>query len=551
MINVTKDIFIEGNLIEKSKIKLHYKGKFTVEYSNEVFVICGYGPGWKNIIEQKMTWVGDGFSVELDLVSSGVLNFCFRNDYGSWDNNNGNDYSVEVKEYIKPVIEENVIKVEEPKIINETKKVDEVESFSEIASVVEEVADTEIKSIEKEELKHESIIPETINVQETIKEEVKVEEKKTSYEPKHEIKKEVKREKFTKKEEKNKNKKNKKDRYKKKFEQKDTTSKLENIVRRSKVVTDGEDSLFDYINNSKEYIDYNVAFKNLVEEGNEERAKEKVKEEVKVKKENPRKVRNRRKKKRNKARRLVRLICILILLGCVIYAGVRYAQVLNVKNETNALLDVKIDETKINEEEEINERMLQVQELGKEYPDLKGWLEVKDTVINFPVMQGKDNDFYIKHDYKQEKSKWGALFLDKDFDWEKPSSNLLIYGHNFSDGLMFADLLKYRDEEFYKTHKTIRFTTAEEDAEYEIISVFNSRVYYKHETDVFRYYFFVDAENQEEYDEFVKNAKEASIHDIEATAEYGDQLITLSTCDYTQEDGRFVVVARKITEWYR
>ena len=85
-----------------------------------------------------------------------------------------------------------------------------------------------------------------------------------------------------------------------------------------------------------------------------------------------------------------------------------------------------------------------------------------------------------------------------------------------------------------------------EDAEYEIISIFNSRVYYKHETDVFRYYFFVDAGSRVEYNDFVKNAKKASIYDIDATAEYGDQLITLSTCDYTQEDGRFVVVARKI-----
>ena len=111
---------------------------------------------------------------------------------------------------------------------------------------------------------------------------------------------------------------------------------------------------------------------------------------------------------------------------------------------------------------------------------------------------------------------------------------------------MFADLLKYRDEEFYKNHQKIRFTTIEEDVEYDILAVFNSRVYYKSEKNVFRYYFFVDAGSRVEYNDFVKNAKKASIYDIDATAEYGDQLITLSTCDYTQEDGRFVVVARKI-----
>ena len=153
---------------------------------------------------------------------------------------------------------------------------------------------------------------------------------------------------------------------------------------------------------------------------------------------------------------------------------------------------------------------------------------------------------FFYHDYKKEKSKWGSLFLDKAYDWSKPSSNLLIYGHNFSDGYMFADLLNYRNKEFYESHKTIRFITPVEDAEYEIISVFNSRVYYTHETDVFRYYFFVDAGSKAEYNDFVKNAKQASIYDIDATAEFGDHVNTLSTCDYTQEDGRFVVVAKKI-----
>ena len=113
---------------------------------------------------------------------------------------------------------------------------------------------------------------------------------------------------------------------------------------------------------------------------------------------------------------------------------------------------------------------------------------------------------------------------------------------------MFVDLMNYEDEEYYNTHKTIRFTTAEEDAEYEIIAVFKSRVYYKSETDVFRYYFFVDAQTEEEFDEYVNNAKKASIYKNDIEAEYGDQLLTLSTCDYSQEDGRFVVVARKIND---
>ena len=100
--------------------------------------------------------------------------------------------------------------------------------------------------------------------------------------------------------------------------------------------------------------------------------------------------------------------------------------------------------------------------------------------------------------------------------------------------------------DFYKEQKTLKFTTNKEDAIYEILAVFYSRVYYKSEKDVFRYYYFVNANNEAEYNEFINEAKKASIYDTGITAEYGDQLLTLSTCEYSQEDGRFAIVAKKI-----
>ena len=174
------------------------------------------------------------------------------------------------------------------------------------------------------------------------------------------------------------------------------------------------------------------------------------------------------------------------------------------------------------------------------------WIEIEGTNINYPVMQTDNNDYYVKHNHKGEETKRGAIFLDKDFDWSIPSSNLLVYGHN-NDGTMFSELLNYKSEEFYKQHPTIKFTTEQEDVEYEIIAVFLSRVYYKSEKNVFRYYYFVNAKNEEEYNNYVENAKEASLYDTGKTAKYGEQLLTLSTCEYSQEDGRFVVVARKKT----
>ena len=200
------------------------------------------------------------------------------------------------------------------------------------------------------------------------------------------------------------------------------------------------------------------------------------------------------------------------------------------------------------EQKKETERMLQVKQLQGQNTDIVGWLEIENTNINYPVLQGADNNYYMTHNYKNEKSKNGSIFLEANYNWNIPSNNLLIYGHNLGNGMMFQELLKYEKKSFYQEHPVIRFTTAEEDTEYEIISVFKSRVYYKSEKNVFRYYYFINNESEEEYNEFVKNAKNASLYPIDATASYGDQLITLSTCSYYVEDGRFAVVGRKIEQ---
>ena len=159
--------------------------------------------------------------------------------------------------------------------------------------------------------------------------------------------------------------------------------------------------------------------------------------------------------------------------------------------------------------------MIKLEELHNENEDIVAWLEIPNTNINYPILQGKDNSYYLNHNYKKQYSASGSIFLDKDVDMELPSSNFLMYGHRNKRGIMFENLYKYNDESFYNEHKTINFTTLKEDSKYEILAVFKSRVYYVNEKNVFRYYFFTNAENEEEYNE------------------------------YSQEDGRFVVVAKK------
>jgi len=250
-------------------------------------------------------------------------------------------------------------------------------------------------------------------------------------------------------------------------------------------------------------------------------------------------------KKDNKFKKILFIILILVLILCIVYIGhYLYYSYKNKKDNEEILNNIKIDREQITETK--TERMLQLEELQKENEEIIGWLEIEGTNINYPVLQTDNNDYYMNHNYKKEYSAPGSLFLDKDFDLINGSSNYLIYGHRNKYGLMFEDLLKYEKEDFYNEHKKIKFTTNEEDSEYEILAVFYSRLYYKSEKDVFRYYYFVNAKNEEEYNDFVYNAKKASIYDTGIDAKYGDQLMTLSTCAYHTEDGRFAVVAKKV-----
>lgn len=254
---------------------------------------------------------------------------------------------------------------------------------------------------------------------------------------------------------------------------------------------------------------------------------------------------NKKIKTNNKLKKLFIIILSIIFILSILYISYYiYSNSKDKKDNSEILENININKEEITESK--TERILQLEELQKENKDIIGWLEIEGTNINYPVMQTDNNDYYMNHNYKKEYSAPGSLFLDKDFDLINGSSNYLIYGHRNKNGLMFEDLLKYESEDFYKEHKKVKFTTNEEDVEYEILAVFYSRLYYKSEKDVFRYYYFINAENEEEYSNFVTNAKKASIYDTGVNAKYGDQLLTLSTCAYHTEDGRFAIVCKKI-----
>ena len=178
--------------------------------------------------------------------------------------------------------------------------------------------------------------------------------------------------------------------------------------------------------------------------------------------------------------------------------------------------------------------------------NLIGWLKIADTKIDYPVMQSNNGEYYLDHNFNQEYDKNGTLFVDNDCDVLRPSDNIIIYGHNMKSGEMFGSLEKYKNESYYQEHPRIEFDTIYETGTYEVMFAFLSRVFYEGEI-TFKYYQFINASSDQEFSSAIEAMKELSLYDTGVTANYGDQLLTLSTCDYTEDDGRFVVVANKIS----
>lgn len=179
-------------------------------------------------------------------------------------------------------------------------------------------------------------------------------------------------------------------------------------------------------------------------------------------------------------------------------------------------------------------------------PDLVGWISIDGTKINYPVVQSDpDNaNYYLKRDFEKKYSSHGCIYASENTDVFAPSDNVTLYGHRMGDNSMFGQLGLYTDKGFWKEHQYIRFDTLQERHLYQIICVFSTSASMD---EGFAYHRFVDAADSSNFNAYVFRCKALSYYDTGITAEYGDKLLTLSTCEYTNTNGRLVVVAKRIT----
>ena len=178
--------------------------------------------------------------------------------------------------------------------------------------------------------------------------------------------------------------------------------------------------------------------------------------------------------------------------------------------------------------------------------DMIGWLTIEDTPIDYPVrFTPKNPEYYLRRGFNKKYSYSGVPFMDGKC--ERDGNHYLIYGHNMKNQTMFGTLPKYLKKDYWEKHQIIRFDTLTESREYQIMAVFRSKAYTKSDKGVFRYYAYADISDKGRFAVYVKNCLSASVYNTGITAEYGDELLTLSTCDYYTDNGRLVVVAKRIS----
>lgn len=189
-------------------------------------------------------------------------------------------------------------------------------------------------------------------------------------------------------------------------------------------------------------------------------------------------------------------------------------------------------------------------------PDIVGWLKIDGTVIDYPVMQTEDNEFYLKNNFYKQSNQAGEIFADYR-DPITPTSNannIILYGHNMPSGERFGMLSHYNnarpgnDLEFYKQHPKITFNTLYKASTYKIFGgmLVNTR---KEDGEVFYYLRGRNFKSKTEFDEYIAQILDRSTFiNPDVNMQYGDQLLTLSTCifNYGIDELRWVIFAREV-----
>ena len=263
-------------------------------------------------------------------------------------------------------------------------------------------------------------------------------------------------------------------------------------------------------------------------------------------------------RKRERKRRILMAVCLFLCIISFGYLGAYYqvsAKSAREFEELTALKEAgaqgaysgskKVEIHLADKDETVPDILPEYEKIHQKNQRLIGWVKIDDTIIDYPVMQTVNNEYYLDHNFNQEEDRNGCIFMDYQCDVVKGCDNIILYGHHMKSGKMFGTLNKYSKESYYEEHPTIQFDTIYEKGTYQVMYVFRSKVYSEEDV-TFKYYQFINAASEMEFNSYLNEMAALSLYDTGVTAGYGDKLLTLSTCDYQEKKGRFVVVAKKI-----
>ncbi|MBO4846787.1 MAG: class B sortase [Lachnospiraceae bacterium] len=318
----------------------------------------------------------------------------------------------------------------------------------------------------------------------------------------------------------------------------DELDELLETLKKDKALSQNERKGFKLFNKEEKTKDVKEQIREKKNISHDEELEAEIKRQIKI--------------KERKRKIMVALLSVVALacIGYLIFYYTMYAKNDAEYSDLSELIDDTVTSKEysvniVHEDKTIPPVLKKYEKLYQKNKKLVGWLKIEGTNIDYPVMQTVNNEYYLDHNYNQEYDKNGSIFMDKDCDAAHPNDNMIIYGHHMKSGKMFGNLNLYSKEEYYKEHPSIMFDTIYEEGTYDIMYVFRSRIYSEEEI-VFKYYKFIDATSEDEFNSNMDEMAAISLYDTGVTAHYGDKLITLSTCDYNEANGRFVVVAKKV-----
>lgn len=244
-------------------------------------------------------------------------------------------------------------------------------------------------------------------------------------------------------------------------------------------------------------------------------------------------------------KKIMLFILILLLIVLLTISSIKILEQRNEEKKQDIIFEEiqNIVHSEQFDREKVDENVAKVNELFKINSDIVGWIKIDNTNINYPVMQNlEQQDYYLRRNFYKEYSIYGTPYIPNECDINN-STNIIIYGHNMTNGKMFGELKKYEKEDFYRKHKIINFYTDKEKKSYEIAFVFKTVVY---KENIFKYYNFINCNDEKEYEEFIETCENLSLYDTGVNINCFENLITLSTCEYSKPNGRLVIVAKEI-----